>query len=1106
MFFARSVAALALFATALQAQSNEATVSGQVRDPQAAVITNVEISASNASTGQTTKARTNDAGIYSLRGLRIGTYTISVEHPGFKKYVRQNLILTTGQNLELDITLDVGAVTESVVVEANASQLETRTSDVNQLVESKSVEDMPLGDRRTMNIVQLTGAAVFINYDSGGKPNFSLAGGRTQSQNFYMDGGTIQNMRLGIGQVDTDPPVETVAEVKVLTNSYAAEYGGSAGGVIVASTKSGTNRLKGSAYEYFRNQKLDAANFFAPVVNGEKQRPPLRYNVFGVTVGGPVMLPKYKGKDRTFFFFSYEGSRRRDGLTDSFTVPLPEQKNGDFSRTFAANGNVIPIYDPATNRASGNTTARDLFPGNVIPASRIDPVGKAIADIYPAGNTAPSTITGANNYRANYVQILTRNAFLAKVDHNQGNKDRFSWRYMYNSDDLDFTSVVPVAAADTRNAAIRHQHFYYSTWTRIFSPALINEFRFTYGNRVNHATSQGLDQGWPSKLGIKGVPDDAFPQITVAGFRNMSSAAQERRQFPIQQFQVIDVISYVRGRHSYKAGLEIRPSFNYEINRPTVSGAFGFTPLGTGLPGNAASGFGLASLFTGFVQSFASTTTQELDRRTWYLAGFVQDEWNVHRDLVLNIGMRWETDTPIVDRNNRMNGFDLTRINPVSGTPGVVRFMGKDGFRTSPYDTDIMNFGPRFGFAWKPLGSTKTVIRGGFGIFYAHPFDAGAPTAANLGYSNSADLTSPDNGITPAFFLRNGVNVSLKPAELSDAFGSVRVGQAANTAVSFFEESRRAGYSQQFNFSIQRELPGNVIFDASLLGNLSRKLASANMSLNQVTPDRLTATSTQRDRPFPQFSNVSIQLPSHGMVNYYGMVLRSERRFSKGFNLLATFTWSKALNNTNEGGSVLGAEGGVYSNFYNRRPDYGPSENDINRRLSFSSVYEIPFGKGRKHITTGPASWIVGGWGLGGILTMQSGPPFTVTTQVNPVFSAAGASRANVSRNPNLPDDEKTLLRWFDTSAFSQPAAATFGNSGVGILRSDGVISADLSVLRNFPLKGEDRRVQFRGEFFNIGNHPNFGVPGRVFGAAGFGVVNSAGLGRRIQLGLRLVF
>jgi hypothetical protein len=1106
MLFPRLPAALVLLALPFRGQSPEATVNGIVRDAQGSVVPGVEVTAFNASTGQASRSRTNHTGLYSLRNLRIGTYELSAEHPGFKKFVQQNLALSTGQNLELDLTLEVGAVTESVTVSASAGSLETRTADVNQLVEAKTVEDMPLGDRRTMNIISLTGAAVFINYDSGGKPNFSLAGGRTQSQNFYMDGGTIQNMRLGIGQVDTDPPVETVAEVKVLTNNYTAQYGGSAGGVIVATTKSGTNRLKGSAYEYFRNEKLDAGNFFAPVVGGQKQRAPLRYNVFGGAIGGPVVLPKYNGKDKSFFFFSYEGSRRREGLTDQFTVPTAEQKSGDFSRTLNAAGQMIPIYDPSTTRVADGRTLRDLYPGNVIPAARVDPVGRSAAALYPLPNRAPDNVTGANNYRANYVQSLTRNAFLAKVDQNLTQKDRVSWRYMYNSDDLGFTSVVPEKASDTRNPAVRHQNFYYATWTRILNSSAVNEFRFTYGNRVNHARSQGLDQGWPSKLGIKGVPDDAFPQLNIAGFRAMGTAAQERRQFPIQQFQLIDNVSYVRGRHSYAAGFEIRPSFNYEINRPTVSGAFTFNPLGTGLPGNAATGNGLASLLSGFVQNFSSTTTQELDRRSWYVAAFVQDEWNAHRDLVLNIGVRFETDTPIVDRNLRMNGFDLTRINPVSGTPGVVRFMGKDGFRRGPYDTDKNNFGPRFGFAWKPFGSAKTVIRGGYGVFFAHPFDAGAPTAANLGYSNSADLPSPDNGVTPAFYLRNGLSFSLRTPELNDSFGAVRVGQNATTAVSFFEENRRTGYSHQFNLSIQRELPGNVIADISWLGNLSRKLPSANMSLNQVPPDRLTAASTQRDRPFPQFSNVTAQLPSHGMVNYYGLVARAERRFSKGFNLLSTYTWSKALNNTNEGGGTLGAEGGVYSNFYNRRADYGPGENDVNHRLTFSSVYELPFGRGRRFLAASPARHLVGGWGLGTIVTVQSGPPFTITTQVNSVFSAAGALRADVLRGAALPDGEKSLFRWFDVDAFRQPAPARFGNSGVGILRSDGVINADLSVLRNFSLGAEDRRIQFRGEFFNLANHANFGVPGRVLGAPGFGVVGSAGPARRVQLGIRLVF
>lgn len=1089
------------------AQSPEATIAGTITDSSGAAIAGAEVHAANLATAQRTVAVSNESGFYSLRALPIGQYTISVEKQGFRKHIRENLVLTTGQALSMDVTLEVGALTESVTVSAQASLLETRTSDQSQLVEARNVQDMPLGDRRTMNIVALTGAAVFINYDSGGKPNFSLAGGRTQSQNFYMDGGTLQNMRLGIGQVDTDPPVETVAEVKVLSNGFSAEYGGSAGGVIVASTKSGTNQFKGAAYWYLRNEKLDAGNFFAPWVDNEKVRAPLRYNIFGATIGGPVLLPKYNGKDKTFFYFAYEGSRRSQGDTDQFTVPTPLQAAGDFSQTYASNGTVIPIYDPITTRVEGGRNIRDRFPGNVIPTSRIDPVGKNLLPFYPAPNRAPDNITGVNNYRTNYVQKLTRDAYLIKGDHALSEKDRISMRYLYNSDDLDNTTVMTDAAAENRTQALRHQNFFYGTYTRIFSPSIINEFRFTYGNRINHARSYGLDGGWPTKLGLKGVPDDAFPGFNIAGYRTLSNANQERRQFPIQQFQYINNLSVIVGRHALKFGMEYRPSYNWEINRPAVSGNFTLSPLATGLPGNTATGYALASLLVGAPTGFNARETQLLDRQSNYWAWFAQDDWTLTRNLTLNFGVRWETDTPIVDYSNRMNGFDATAINPVSGTPGVVKFMGVDGFRTSPYDTDLNNFGPRFGFAYRAGSDNKTVVRGGFGAYFAHPFDAGVPTSASLGFEQSATINSPDNGVTIPFYLKDGVPpYQLASPVLGDSFGAVRFGATPNTAVTFYETNRRTGYSLQWNLSVQRELPGSILAEVSYLANLSRKLPSSNMSINQVLPEKLTPTSRQTDRPYAQFSNVSVNLPSQGVSSYNAMLLKAEKRFSGGWNFLTTYTWSKFLNNTNEGGSVLGAEGGVYSNFYNRKADFGYSENDVPHRWTFSGVYELPFGKGRKYLADSGWRYLVGGWNMGGLLTLQAGAPFTVTTQVNSVFSAAGALRANVAYDPNLDPGDRTLTQWFDTAAFTQPAAATFGNQGVNILRADGVINVNLSLARNFPLPGEGRSVQFRGEFFNLTNHPNFGLPGRVFGAPGFGVVSSAGPARSIQLGLRIAY
>ncbi len=1091
----RELVWLAMIGAAL-AQSPEASISGVVTDAQGAVIAGAKVEARNTSTGVITAAESNPSGFYSLRFLPIGEYEVTVEHPGFRRYVRKGMLLTTGQDLGLDVSLELGAVTESVNVTTAVSTLETRTSDVGQLVETKTIEDMPLGDRRSMNMIKIIGGAVFVNYDNGQKPNFSLAGGRTQSQMFWIDGGTAQNMRLGIGQIDVDPPAEVVQEMKVVSNNYAAEYGGSAGGVIIATTKSGTNRFHGSLFEYLRNDKLDAANFFAPIgPDGQKQRAPLRYNVFGGTAGGPIWHAK------TFFFFSYEGSRRRDGNTRTLTVPTALNDAGDFSQTFNAQGKLILIYNPESTQTQGGRTTRDPFQGNRIPKDRLDPVALNLLQFYPAPNRPPDNVSGANNFRSNYVTALTRNNYFAKVDHNLGAKDKISGRYLYNSDDMANTSVFPIPAAETMIDALRHQHYFYGSWTRVITPSLINELRFTYGTRINHQITKGLGGNWPSKIGIKGVPEDAFPEFAAAGVTAIGSNQQERRQFPIQQYQLVDNLSWVHGRHTLKFGGEIRPSYNYEVNLPTGSGSFSFTTQPTGLPGNAATGIGFASLLLGFPNSLALRQTEVLDRHNWYLAGFAQDEWTVRKSLTINIGLRWETDTPIVDANNRMNGFDLKAINPVSGTPGVVRFAGLDGWPVRPYRTDWNNFGPRLGFAWKPFGSEKTVIRGGFGIFFAHPFDSGQPSSGSLGFELSANLNSPDNGITAPFLLRNGVpGVSVTAPKLDDSFGAVPVGKNATTAVTYFDPDRVTGYSQQFNFGIQRELASGTVVEVSYLGNLSRKLPSTNLPINQIRPDILgTDHMSQKDRPFPQFSNVTIIAPTLGVSNYHAGVVRLEKRFARALSVLSTYTFSKFLDNANEAGGALGAEGGSYSNYYDRRPDYGPSENDIRHRFTWSSVYEIPS-------MSNAARYILGGWSVGSVITLQSGPPFTVTTQTNTTNAfSAGALRADVFHNPNLSGSQRTLSRWFDTDAFGQPATFQFGNQAKDLLRSAGLANFDFSVLRNFPIR-EYAKLQLRGEFFNIFNHPAFGVPGHVLGGPGFGVVSSAGPGRTIQLGLRVAF
>ncbi len=1091
---------VALFASPALAQSPHGTISGIATDSTGAIVPGVSVSAVHVDTGQRTATTTNERGFYVLTQLPIGAFIIEAELSGFQKYRREGLVVTTGATIGVDIQLTLGDLKDTVTVVADTPLLQVRTSDVSQLIDARSVQELPLGDRRSMNLINMIGGAVFVQYDSGAKPNFSLAGGRTQSQMFWIDGGTGQNMRLGIGQIDLDPPVETLQEVKVVSNNYAAEFGGSAGGVIIATTKSGTNVLRGSAFEYFRDDAMDAANFFAPIVDGRREKAPLRYNVFGGTAGGPIR------RDRTFVFFGYEGSRRTDGFTSIMTVPTEEQRRGDFSRTFNAQGQVIPIYDPASTVRQGTANVRTQFTDNRIPSGRLDSVALKILELYPAPNRTPDSVTGANNFTGNWSQELVRDNYTVRVDHNLTVNDRLSARYLYNSDNRDFTSVFTEQAADSNSLALRHQNYWYGGWTRTIGQRMVNELRYTYSNRINHTQSPGLGGGWPTRLGLNGVSDEAFPRITIAGIAALGATNHERRQLPIEQHQLVNTTSYVRGRHALKGGLEIRPSFNYEVNRPSISGTFAFSALPTAFPNRAGTGLGLASFLLGFPNGVTVRETEVLDRSSWYLAAFVQDDWTVSANLTLNFGVRWETDTPIVDRNDRMNGFDPDAINPVSGTPGVVRFAGVDGWPSSPYRTDWNNVGPRVGFAWRPFGKPHTIVRGGFGVFFAHPFDHGAPSSASLGFERSASLQSPDNGITAPFYLRDGVPALRETAAVRDAtFGAVRVGQNPNTAVTFYERDRATGYAQQFNFGIQRELRGQVVVDASYVGNLSRKLPGPNLSLNQIPPEKMGAAATQRDRPFPQFSGVTVLFPSLGVSNYHAGVLRVDKRFSHGFNVLSTYTWAKFLNNTDEGGSELG-DTGVYSDFYNRDRDYGPSANDVRHRWTISSVWELPFGTGRKWMSTGWLAAVAGNWSLGVLGTLQSGAPFTVTTQTNTTNAfSAGAPRADLVGTPALPADERTLTRWFNTDAFAQPAPFRFGSAGRGILRGDGIIQFDVSVGKRVAL-GAQRTLQLRAELFNAFNHTNFGLPGHTFGGPGFGIVSSARAARTAQLGARFAF
>lgn len=1082
------------------AQQTEASISGVISDAQGAPVPGATVAVTSLDTGSKNNVQANESGYFAVRPLPIGRYTLVVESSGFRRHQREGILLTTGQVLELNVALELGQVSESVTVTADVPLLESKTSEASQLIESKTIEDMPMGDRRALNIVEVTGAAVFIASETGGSPSFSLAGGRAGSQMFWIDGGAGQNMRLGVASSNVDPPIETLQEIKIMGNGFSAEFGASAGGVVIANTKSGTNRFKGSLFEYFRNEKLDAPNFFSPVIGGSKQRPSLRYNVFGATIGGPLR------RDRTFFFFAYEGSRRGDGQVRTLTVPSIEQRRGDFSGTFTARG-LATIYDPYSGRQNGSAIVRDAFPGNVIPQARFDAIAAKLVPFFPEPNRPADDVTGANNFRLNDVNRSKRHNITAKVDHSLSSSNKLTFRYLYSGDESVRSSVYPNPAADTINQTDGQTTFWYGTWTRIVSPTMINELRVTYGARSFHSFARGAGESWPSRLGFQGVADDFFPNIAPAAYAALGASSQDRQQFPIRQGQLVESLSWVKGKKTIKIGGEIRPSLNHEVLRATVSGRYVFSRGFTGAVGNAFTGNGFATMLLGIPTNFETRATDVLDRRSWYYSWFAQNDWSVTPSLTLNLGVRWEADSPMVDLNNAMNSFDPLALNPVSGTPGAVKFLCRDGFRCTPYDADWNNFGPRVGIAWRPFGLQKTVIRTGYGIFFAHPFDRAVPNAATLGFEQSAQLILQDNSLTVPYTLSAGLPIPPQTREaLNDGFGAVPFGRNATRAVTYFETNRRSGYSQQLSFRVQHELPGRAVVEYGYIGNLSRKLSGANLQMNQIPPALLAAGSSFRDRPFPQFSGVSLVAPSLGVSSYHAGVVKLEKRFSRGFNFLSTYTWSKFLDNSDSGNNAFGNEGNSYSNFYNRRADWGPSTLDIRHRLTASSVFQLPFGKGKPYLNRHWTRILAGGWSLGGVLVMQSGGPVTVTTQTNTTFAfSGGPQRADVISNPDLPVGERAILRWFDTSAFRQPASYTFGNQGIGLIRADGLIGVNASIIRTFRPR-ENVQLQFRGEMFNLPNHPNFAPPGQVFEGPGFGIVNSARAARQVQLGLRLVF
>jgi len=1083
---------LAVLAAAALAQSGSSTITGTVLDATGAAASSAKVRILNIESGSQLETLTNAAGLYRAGNLLPAAYRITIELNGFKPVSRGPVTLQVGQTIAVDVTLEVGAISEAINVTESGPLIESQTSQVNQVVNRKMLTGLPLPNRAASSLAALAPGVVMIDTGVGTAENypvFSVAGGRARNQNFTLDGGNVTNATgLTRPQQLTSLPVDAMQEFTVIANNYAADMGHSTGGVVAMSTRAGTNQFHGSLFESLRNNVFDARNFFAA------RRAPIRLNQYGATFGGPVR------KDKTHFFLTWEHTSQLTSQAVASSVPTALNRLGDFSDLRNTAGQAILIYDPATTQGRN----RSPFPGNVIPTSRLDPVGVAALKYYPLPNRT-GTSTNANNYSGTSADTLMRNIALGRIDHQFRPKDLITARYYINDSGTYSSGTYGIPASDplgditdvrVQSVLVAHTH--------IFTPTLTNDLRFSYLRRKFIDTRPGYNENLASQIGLTGVSGAAFPAFTIPGYATLGNpAANFRVQTPILDRQILESLSWFKGKHAYKFGAEVRFGANTETRDRSSAGAFAFTPLITSglLPVGVQSGTGnaLASFLMGEVNSGSVQVSDEISTRATYLAFYVQDDWRITNRLTFNIGLRWETELPRREINNRLNSFDANRINPISGTPGVVTFAGLDGTPERAFATDRNNFGPRAGFAYRLHGSDNTVIRGGAGIFYASTVSNTVGDSASLGFSTQASYVVAQAEVQSAFLLRNGFPGAVRQ-QLTPGFGAVTPGQTTNTNVSFFNPRQVAPIAYQYNLSIQHQLGSDLLVEVGYMGNVSHKLTANDFSLNQVRPELMGPGAAQLRRPFPQFSGVTWINPSIGNSTYHGGFVRAERRLSHGFSFLTHYTFSKFLDDV-ESSNEYGITGN-YMDAYRRFLDKGLSGSDVPHRFLLTLLYEVPA------LRSGFAGIcaLLGGWRVGVLQTAQSGPSFSVFTATNTTNAfSAGPLRPDLIANPVLPENERAVSRWFNTAAFAQPAQFTFGNAPRSLLRGAALITTDATLEKSFSLR-EKLRFDVRGEFYNLLNQAIFNVPGNVFGGTDFGVVSSARPGRAVQLAARLSF